>query len=145
MRFYLAPTLSFCLQGHSCLVGGSHRHVWHPTRGARPPHATAAAAAVPDFLAKGRRTVKTCSSARERGGAVGGEGGLQAKVPPHLPYQRRAHFEAWMCSPAARQTDFPGRTNRRLIRTFGFCEAQTHSDDNTRSDNTVHLKRDTPE
>lgn len=25
----LAPTLSFCLQGHSCLIGGSHCHVWH--------------------------------------------------------------------------------------------------------------------
>ncbi|KAK5857470.1 hypothetical protein PBY51_010716 [Eleginops maclovinus] len=25
----LAQTLSFCLQGHSCLIGGSHCLVWH--------------------------------------------------------------------------------------------------------------------
>lgn len=25
----LAQTLSFCLQGHSCLIGGSYSHVWH--------------------------------------------------------------------------------------------------------------------
>lgn len=85
LRFYLAPTLSFCLQGHSCLVGGSHCHVWHPTRGARPPHFAAA----PDFPAKGssRPAVKSCSSARTMQGGGGG-GGLQAEVLPHLPYQR---------------------------------------------------------
>lgn len=25
----LAPVLSFCLLGHSCLIGGSHCQVWH--------------------------------------------------------------------------------------------------------------------
>lgn len=25
----LAVVLSFCLQGHSCLIGGSHCRVWH--------------------------------------------------------------------------------------------------------------------
>lgn len=71
MRFYLAPTLSFCLQGHSCLVGGSHCHVWHPTRGARPPHSAAAALqkAAPEPPSKPAR-----QGGRSEGGWRGAEG-----------------------------------------------------------------------